>query len=45
MLRIFDKKVFAVFMLLMVAQVNAEFVGKSEKAAITFLSKILNITY
>ena len=35
MLRIFDKKVFAVFMLLMVAQVNAEFVGKSEKAAIT----------
>jgi hypothetical protein len=35
MLRVFDKKVFAVFMLLMVAQVNAEFVGKSERAAIT----------
>jgi hypothetical protein len=35
MLRIFDKRVFAVFTLLMVAQAHAEFVGKSERATIT----------
>ncbi len=35
MIRAFSKKVFFVLALLMVGQVNAEFVGKSERATIT----------
>ena len=35
MIRAFSKKVFFVLALLMVGQVNAEFVGKSERAAVT----------